>query len=393
MANYFNNDIGTNKKWSPSNTSYVNSTYVKMNPKYSLNGKEYDTYRGPDGAYYYKDGNKYIQASEYASEIIAKNNKVSFTDQINTKQNSSKAGSSSSTGSSGGGFRDSSNNTNTQTDISYGGGSGSSGGGSGRVGSGGVNDSYYQRLIEEYRQKIDELQNPKVWTAQELAELYSLEDEYNYEKQLERYNDLTEKYYADAISEQENINRLAELSSSNNSNRLLRNYINSYNNAAPTAVGKGVLAANLLSSMINADAANEEMSTGLNSIVNSYVEKRKDELENNPLLAREQYNNIGKTLLDFGANMNTSDVQNYINTLNAYETAYAGIRNAQNNLASTAASAYQQRAEAALASNKYNVDNAMQKYYQAYYGDNWQVPYRNALNDINTSYLQNSSLK
>ena len=101
-----------------------------------------------------------------------------------------------------------------------------------------------------------------------------------------------------------------------------------------------------------------------------------------------------KTLLQLGAAYNTAEVQNYINALNAYDTAYTGIRNAQNNLASTTAAAYQNNANAALARNQYNNANAMSKYYQAYYGNNgnaWQKAYRNVLDDQATTNTQKSS--
>lgn len=286
--------------------------------------------------------------------------------------------------------------SNTKTSTSTGGSSGGGGGysGGGSYGSGSVNNSYYEKLIKEYRDKIDALEHPKVWTASELAEKHGVQDQYDYDKILQMYNDKTNKYYQDAVANQLSNNANAERSNSVFANSLINNYLSGYNNAAPTAVGKGTRAANALSSNIYADMTNEEASSNLQSIVNTYLEKQKDELANNPILARQQYNDMGKLLLQLGANYNTSEVQNYINELNAYDTAYAGIRNAQNNLASTAAAAYQNNASAALANNTYNNNNAMAKYYKAYYGtenNNWQKAYQNMLRDQAISTDVNTS--
>lgn len=360
-------------------------TYTKMNPIYQSGSKSYDTYKGSDGNYYYKDGSKYVKADASMSKTIAANKKICF----GTPSSSNKSTT----------YNQASNNTSstptTTTTTSSGGGGG---GYSGSRGSGSNSNDNYEKLLNEYKSLIDELKNPKVWTADELAEHYGVKDLYNYDRILNMYNDATNKYYTDAIEAQRNINEDAELSNSAYANQMLKKYLNSYNNATPTAVGRGTLAANALSTLLGADIANEEASSNLNDIINSYKEKWDYEKANNATLARSKYDDIGTWLLTQGTNINTSQVQNYINALNAYDTAYSGIRNAQNNLASTAAAAYQQNANAALAQNALAASQAdtdfRKRAYQMYYGNEnnaWQKAYNQTKWDESTTNTQKSS--
>lgn len=270
-------------------------------------------------------------------------------------------------------------------------GSGGSGGGKSSS-SGKVNDAYYEKMLNDIKKELDELKHPKVWTAAELAKFHDVEDQYNYDKILQKYNDATNQYYTDAVANQIMNNTNAEKSNTAYANRLINDYLSSYSNAAPTAVGKGTRAANALASSINADLANEEASSNLQSLVNSYVENQKNELANNPILARQEYNDMGKLLLQLGANYNTSEVQNYINALNAYDTAYAGMRNAQVNLAKNAAATYQNNAQAALANNAYTAskanDNMLRRAYQLKYGNEWEKAYNNDKRDVSQTYTQ-----
>ena len=328
------------------------------------------TYWAPDGNYYYSDGTKMVKITD---KNIVKEVAKNLPRSIGAPATPTKS------------------TKSTTTKSSSSGGSGYSGGGGG---GGSVNNSYYEKLLNEYKKKIDELEHPKVYTAAELAKLYDVEDQYNYDKILQMYNDATNKYYNDAIANQVLTNLDAERSNASYGEALLKQYLSGYQNAAPTAVGRGTIAANALSTMLGADKANEEASSNLNSIINSYKEAWQNEIANNATTARQQYNSVGEWLLNKGANLNAADVQNYINTLNAYDTAYSAIRNAQNNLASTAAAAYQNNANAALARNQYNNANAMAKYYKAYYGTEgnaWQKAYQNVLDDQATYNMQKSS--
>lgn len=323
----------------------------------------YKVYKDGLGNYFYKKGNDYITIGDTNALAFLKANKNATTTK-NPKNTSPLTPPVNQTTSSGGSTS-----------------SGSSGGG------GGSNDRYYINQINKITKELDELKNPKVWTAKELAELYGVTDQYNYENILKQYNEATNKYYDDSIAAQTEYNDDANRMNTTYANNLIKKYLDSYSTQAPTAVGRGVQAANALANSLNADQTAGEVATNLNSIVNSYQEQRKAELENNPLNARTDYNSIGSWLLSQGAKMNEAEVQQHVDTLNAYATKYAANRNAQATLANAAASAYQSNAQAALANAAYNNSMKDYKYYQYWYGDNAARAYANSLKDTNTTNI------
>lgn len=249
------------------------------------------------------------------------------------------------------------------------------------------NDAYYKNKIKELTKENEELKNPKVWTAAELAELYGVTDQYDYEKILEQYNNATNKYHDDVIAEQLGYNDDANRMNTTYANNLIKKYLDSYSTQAPTAVGRGVQAANALVNSLNADQTAGEVATNLNSLVRDYEEQRKAELATNATNARTDYNAIGSWLLSQGAKQNESAVQQYVDSLNAYATKYAAARNAQKTLANSAAQTYQYNAQAALNNAAYNNSMKDYKYYQYWYGDNAARAYANSLKDANTTNI------
>lgn len=266
-----------------------------------------------------------------------------------------------------------------------------SGGSGGKSSSYSANNAYYDNMMRDLKNRITALENPKVYTADELAELYGVKDLYDYNRILQMYNDASNKYYTDAIANQEQFNRDAQLSNDIYINDILNNYANSYENAAQTAATRGTVAANLLQTMLGSSQTNEEYASNLNSIVNQYHENWKQELANNPILANDYYNNIGKALLNYGADRNTAEVQNFINHLNAYTTEYAGIRNAQSTLANAAANAYQSNANAALARNASDASWNMWNAYQAYYNQYGRAAGSQEYKDAANAYIYNTN--
>ena len=268
-----------------------------------------------------------------------------------------------------------------------------SSGGSGGSSKSKSNDSYFENELAKVKKELESLKKPTVWTSDELAKLYGLEDQYNYDNILNQYNDATNQYYNDAITQQTEYNEDADIASAAYANNLIRKYVDSYKAQAPTAVGRGTLAANALTSAMNADQTLGETATNLNNIINDYKAQRESELANNPTLARNQYNSLGKYLLQQGADKAATEVQRYIDTLNAYKEEYQAIRNAQTTVANNAAAAYQNRAQAALATMNYQNDNALWNVYKSIYGDNAALAYRNdksmgSINYNNTNYNQ-----
>ena len=268
-------------------------------------------------------------------------------------------------------------------------GSGGSGSGyGGGIGGISVDDLFGEDKIGLIKDAAENTTIPKVWNKEDLVKFYGVEDEYDMDKLIARYNEKTNKYYGDAIAEQEKDKKEAELNNSRYVNELLNTYVNSYNNAAPTAMGRGTLAANALTTLLGAAETNEAASSDLRSIINDYKESQKAELANNPVLAEDWYNNVGKWLVEQGVNTNSAEVKNYINDLAAYQTAYAGVRNAQKVYNDYLASAYETRAANANTINAINSqmaeDNLLRRMYQLKYLDNetgtnysWQKAYNN----------------
>lgn len=372
-------------------TNPVNKKDIKTTISYKTdNNNIYDIYKSAKtGKYYIVDKNGKQSFFTTAAAINAIENNSNMTIWKN--------------GAGGYANNKSSTKTSNASSTSSSGGSSGGGGGGGYYYSTDAEDRYESGLKEYVKDAIDALVNPKVWTAEELAKHYGVEDQYNIDYLTKMYTDATNKYYNDAIQKQLEYNKDANISNSAYANSLLRSYLNSYKNAAPTAMGKGTRAANALTAMIGADMSNETSSSNLENIINDYRELQKAELENVAVKAREDYESKGQWLLNQGVNTNTAEVQNYINSLAAYTKAYEGIRNAQVNLASTAASQYQQAAQAALAQNQYNASRASENflkqvyrnYYQNYQGniDNaWEKAYNNVKMGMDTYNASGNSI-
>lgn len=109
---------------------------------------------------------------------------------------------------------------------------------------------------------------------------------------------------------------------------------------------------------MSADQLNSSNDYGMLQSVNTLNEARKAELANNPNLAKQYYNKIGTYLSTLSANLNSSDVQQYVDNLNAYATEYAADRNYQSALATAAASKYKGLASAASTNASYAASSA-----------------------------------
>ena len=386
---------------------------IKMPVKYKINGKDVDVYYNNLNnqlIYYSKDKNKYYSMSDKQSADFILSNRDGLNEIYNKYKNDNTP--------TGTVVRLMYDNVfkklNTYLEQNPGvskeigqqiankvsptsGGTGSAGGGGG-YNNAAISDlmQYYNKKIEEQQKEIDELKNPKVWTAEELAKQFNVEDMYNMDYFNNLYNTKTNKYYTDKIAEQQKINDDNNQSNAAYAARLLNKYVDSYRNAAPTAMGRGTLAANALIQNLGAAAINEEAATNLNNLVNDYKENWNAELANNPNLARTAYNNLGTWLIGRGVATNTAEVQNYINELKALDTAYSGTRNAQVNLTKSAADAYNYNAQAALAKNQQAAGNAendfLRSAYKIYYGEDnnlWQKAYNNTNHDRAVTYYSN----
>lgn len=223
-----------------------------------------------------------------------------------------------------------------------------------------------------YDKKINEPEQPKVYSAKELADIYGID--YNEQNILNDYNKSTNEYYDEAVKAQNDLRTQYAKNNARYVDQIADSYIDSYANAAPTAVGKGSLAANALSTQLNAVQLNAANDYGMMQSVNNLEEARKAELKENPNLAKQYYNNIGTYLSGLSADLNKSDVKQYVDQLDAYSQMYAADRSYQSYLAQANAAKYAGLANAAVtnaatAANRNKFDQLWNYFYTSSGGD------------------------
>ena len=261
---------------------------------------------------------------------------------------------------------DSEPSSNETTSTSY------TGGGSGTVSS--KIDAYIdwlQAKNKELDKRVYELEHPKVMTADELAALHGID--YNEQHILDEYNKRTNEYYQDAIDEYYNLRNNLVGQASRNNQRTINDYLGEWDNAAPTAARRGEIAANALSAYMNSNYGLNTEDYNLAQAQNGLRSEWETELAANPNTARQQYNAMGTTLAGLSANLNTSQVKQYIDQLDAYSQMYAANRAISAAAAQGVASQYAGLANAAgtnasTSASKYNSWQQLYNYYKNAYG-------------------------
>lgn len=226
--------------------------------------------------------------------------------------------------------------------------------------------------LEEYEKRIEELENPKILSAQEVANILGID--YNEANILKEYNKATNEYYDSAIDELQGIRTDYDKNNTQYLDQIMDSYLESSKYTAPTASGKGTRAANVLSTLISAAQSNALGDYDILQDINANNEARKKDLANNPKLAKQQYNDLGTTLSGLSANFDQAKTKAAINKLDAYTQHYAADTSYRSQLANQQAAKYSGLANAAAtgatsAANKFNStwDNYY-NYYKAAYG-------------------------
>lgn len=234
--------------------------------------------------------------------------------------------------------------------------------------------SYLTNKIAELTKQIDELKNPKLKSAEEMASIYGID--YNLENILNNYNNKTNDYYNNAISEMQDVRDDYIRNNSQFLNNVVDNYLDSYKYQAPTATNRGIQAANVLATTLGADADNSANDYGMYQSIQNLEQARQAELANNPKLAEQYYNNIGQYLSSKSAQLYDSDIKQHVADLDAYASNYAADRSYQSYLAQANAAKYSGLAQAA-ANTAYGASqianspaNTFQKLYDYYYNTN-----------------------
>ena len=226
--------------------------------------------------------------------------------------------------------------------------------------------------LKEYEKRIEELENPKILSAQEVANILGID--YNEANILNDYNKATNEYYDSAIKELQGIRTDYAKNNTQYLDQIMNSYLESSKYTAPTASGKGTRAANALSTLISAAQSNALGDYDILQDINANNEARKKDLANNPNLAKQQYNNLGTTLSGLSANFDQAKTKAAINKLDAYAQHYAADTSYRSQLANAQAAKYSGLANAtatsaASAANKFNSTwNNYYDYYKAAYG-------------------------
>lgn len=246
------------------------------------------------------------------------------------------------------------------------------GGGSG-TGSGNINytpptvntDAMYQQIID----MINGLKNPPVYSANEIADIYDVD--YNYDNILKDYNAATDKYYQDFLNYQDSVRSDALRNNLQYNNNIMRNYLDTYNNAAPTASNKGILAANMLRTQLGNNDTMAQLDSELLDQRKLIQQAYEAELANNPNLATQHYNNLGLWLSDIGVNLNESDVKQYVDQLDALSQMYAAGRSFESYLAQAEATKYSGLLNASVSNAQTDaLDSAWYNLYNYYLNTN-----------------------
>lgn len=277
-----------------------------------------------DGNYYYFDGKNVRQLTDEKQINLAKENTaINLINKNDTIVDLSKPADNS----------DTTNTTNKGT-----GGTGST--------SGSNNNDPYKVLYDKAIAQLKELKNPKPIGADKAAELYGID--YNEQNILNRKNEATNEYYDNKVAEQQSLRTNFARNNANYYDQVADSYVDSYKNTAPTATGRGALAANALSTMLSAGQTNSENDYGMLQNIHNFEASRAAELANNPWLAKKEYTDIGAYLSKLSAQENATAVQKYVADLDAYSDTYSANRMYQAYQADAAASKYSGLAGAKL---------------------------------------------
>lgn len=259
--------------------------------------------------------------------------------------------------------------------------------GSGNIGSPSTGAAYSgggkQGLSEaEVTKLIEELTKPKVYSADEAAKILGID--YNEQNILNDYNEKTNTFYDEAVGLQDQLRNDVIKNNANYLQSITDAYIDSNKYTAPTATNRAIQAANLMNTNMSAATTNSANDYGFQQTMQNLEASRRAELEKNPQLAREYYNQIGTALSGWSADQNASATKQYVDSLDAYSQMYAANRATQADMAYANAAKYSGLANAAMnnaqaaayrAQSKQGAFNTMYDFYYNLYNQNSKHAY------------------
>lgn len=222
---------------------------------------------------------------------------------------------------------------------------------------------------DELLKRIEELENPYIPTAEEIAEHYGIDiDEQHILDEV--YNKTTNDYWNQMLNyTDQNRTRTVQDALAYERNQL-DDYLASYNYQAPTGANRALRAANVMQMNLGGNQTMSALDSNLLDMYNNMQDQYKAELANNPNLAKQHVTSLKTWLANHSAVLNEANTTAYANQLNAYAKMYAAGRGAMNYLNSANSAKYQGLLNAGDTSAKGIADsytsNAFSRLYDTY---------------------------
>lgn len=243
-------------------------------------------------------------------------------------------------------------------------------------------DSGLKDEIKSLQEQVKELS--KVYSADELAKQYGVENLINNDYVTKLYTDALNEYYDDMVATNTKYRDQYNRNNVSYDNYLRDAYADSYRNAAMTNTSQGAIAANALSSSLNYDYNTTQVDYGMLQNQQELESLRDSSLANVPNEALQDVEKFRQYLMTAGAKHNSSDIQNTGNSIISAANRYSADMNTAAAVAKANAIKFGGLANASNYSNSNNTNNAWYNFYQQALGTS-------AASTLMTQQLKNNS--
>ena len=249
--------------------------------------------------------------------------------------------------------------------------------------------------IASLQSELQELKNPKLYSARELAEHYDIADTLANENYWNKvYTDYINENFGNQLNEFDKQRSNAVVNSARFNNAITNNYLRGNLNELRqgNAVNNQAIAANTLKSRILGDDTLTQADYQMLQDRKQLEQDWQAQLADVDRQAKEAYNATNNYLMQMGNQHYTSDIQDAINTMNAAATRYKGDLDLYRQKAQGYSNQYAGLANAAstragtAASNNSSYIKQLENYYNQLYGGD----YNRTANTIAELYRYNT---
>ena len=234
--------------------------------------------------------------------------------------------------------------------------------------------------IATLQSELQELKNPKIYSAKELAEHYDIADTLANEDYWNQvYTDYVNENWGNQLDEYDEQRLKAIVNSARFNNVVADNYLRGNLNELRqgNAVNNQAIAANALKSRILGDDTLTQADYQMLQDRKQLEQDWQAQLADVDRQAKETYNSTNNYLMQMGNQHYTSDIQDAINTMNAAATRYKGDLDSYRQKAQGYSNQYAGLANAAstrantAASNNSSYIKQLENYYNQLYGGDY----------------------